>query len=292
MAPPSSPAKPISNLVTRILSALVLIPVVGVAIWLGRPWFDALVILFAALMAWEWTRIVSGRAAAGAPAIDWSLPGTAPVVLTVAVLLEARLPVDPSATAVPFWMVLGGAVATAVFLAVPAYRGRALWFGAGILYIVIPSLSLLWLRDDPATGLGIETLAWILALVIATDTGAYAAGRSIGGPKLAPRISPSKTWAGLVGGMVAAALVGLVAALWLESASIWKLMILSGGLAVIEQAGDLFESAFKRRFGVKDSSHIIPGHGGVLDRVDGLLAVSVAVALLDYFGKGSVLSWL
>lgn len=287
MAPPSSaPAR--SNLVTRILSALVLIPAAGIAIWLGRPWFDVFVTIFAVLMIWEWIRIVSGRGA-DAPPIDWSLPGTAPIVLVVAVLLEARLPVDPAATAVPFWLVLGGAVATATFMAVPLYRQRALWFGAGILYVVIPSLALLWLRDGD---LGIETLAWILALVIATDTGAYAAGRSIGGPKLAPRISPSKTWAGLLGGMAAAALVGLVFALWLDAASVWKLVILSGGLAVIEQAGDLFESAFKRRFGVKDSSHIIPGHGGVLDRVDGLLAVSVAVALLDYFGKGSVLAWL
>lgn len=291
MAPPSSSPKAQSNLVTRILSALVLIPIVGAAIWLGRPWFDGLVILFAALMIWEWTRIVSGRGA-DAPAIDWSLPGTVPIVLVVAVLLEARLPADPAATAVPFWLVLGGAVATATLLAVLFHRQRALWFGVGILYVVIPSLALLWLRDDAATGLGIETLAWILALVIATDTGAYAAGRSIGGPKLAPRISPSKTWAGLIGGMVAAASVGFVFALWLDTTSIWKLMILSAGLAVIEQAGDLFESAFKRRFGVKDSSHIIPGHGGVLDRVDGLLTVSVAVALLDYFGKGSVLSWL
>lgn len=294
MAPPSNQAKrQPSNLVTRILSALVLIPVVLAAIWLGRPVFDGLVILFAALMAWEWTRIVSGHAAdparAGAP-IDWSLPGTAPIVLVVVALLDARLPVDPTATAVPFWVVLGGAAATATFLAIPGHRQRALWFGLGVLYIVLPSVALLWLRDDPQ--FGIATLAWILALVIATDTGAYAAGRSIGGPKLAPRISPSKTWSGLLGGVVAASLVGLAAALWLGNASIWKLMILSGALAVIEQLGDLFESALKRRFGVKDSSHIIPGHGGVLDRVDGLLAVSVAVALLAYFGKGSVLSWL
>lgn len=289
MAPPSSaPGKPRSNLATRILSALVLIPVVAFAIWRGYPWFDGLVFLFAALMAWEWTRIVSGRAEG--PAIDWSLPGTAPIVLVVAVLLEARLPVDPAATAIPFWMVLLGAAATATFLAVPGYRQRALWFGAGILYVVIPSVSLLWLRDDPVHG--IATLAWIVALVIATDTGAYAAGRSIGGPKLAPRISPSKTWSGLAGGVAAAALAGLVTALVLEDVTIWMLTILSGGLAIIAQAGDLAESALKRRFGVKDSSHIIPGHGGVLDRVDGLLAVAVAVAAMNYFGKGSVLSWL
>lgn len=299
MAPPSNPPQPAqagrSNLATRTLSALALVPVAAAAIWAGWPWFDALVFVFAALMIWEWTRVASGQAADPARAgalIDWSLPGTAPIVLVIAAMLEARLPAEATATVVPFWMVLGGAAATATFLAVPLHRQRSLWFGAGVLYVVIPSLALLWLRDDPATGMGVETLAWVLAVVIATDTGAYAAGRSIGGPKLAAGISPSKTWSGLAGGVVCAALAGLATGLFLDLANIWKLMILSGSLAIVAQAGDLFESAFKRRFGVKDSSHIIPGHGGVLDRVDGLLTVSVAVALLNYFGKGSVLSWL
>jgi phosphatidate cytidylyltransferase len=297
MAPPSKVSQR-SNLATRILSALVLIPVVAAAIWAGRPFFDALVILFAGLMAWEWARI-SGRRrnpadpapAARLPVSDWALPGLVLAALVLVILLVERAP-RPLAVELPVWGLTVGAVVIATLVAWPAHRSRAVWFGAGVLYITVPSLALLWLRDDPVTGLGIETLAWILALVIFTDTGAYIAGRSIGGPKLAPRISPNKTWAGLLGGVVAAALAGLIAALWIEAPSVWKLMILSGGLAVIEQGGDLIESALKRRFGVKDSSHIIPGHGGVLDRVDGLLTVSVAVALLDYFGKGSVLSWL
>ena len=298
MAPPSNPAKGASNLVVRIASALVLIPVVLFVAYLGRPWFDAFVILFAAAMAWEWARIAGRRRnpadpspAARLPVSDWAPSGLLSIAIVLAALLIDRFPgVVPFG--MPSWMLAVIGALAAIALTWPAHRHRALWFGLGILYVAIPSMAILWVRDDPVTGQGIEQLAWILALVIATDTGAYAAGRSIGGPKLAPAISPNKTWAGLLGGMASAALVGLVAALWLDLTTPWKLMILSAGLAVIEQIGDLLESAFKRRFGIKDSSHIIPGHGGVLDRVDGLLAVSVAVAALDYFGKGSVLSWL
>lgn len=307
MAPQNSPDVPAkasqgrpgrSNLVTRILSALVLIPVVAAAIWAGRPWFDILVIFFAGMMAWEWARI-SGRRrdpadpspAARLPVGNWTPAGVILLLLVLLLLAIDRCP-EMAALNWPIWLLVPGAAVLATLGAWSAHGSRALWFGLGVFYVAVPSLALLWLRDDPVTGLGFETLIWILALVIATDTGAYAAGRSIGGPKLAPRISPNKTWSGLCGGILAAALVGLTAALWLDHASVWKLMILSGVLAVIEQIGDLFESAFKRRFGMKDSSHIIPGHGGVLDRVDGLLAVSVAVAALDYLGKGSVLSWL
>jgi phosphatidate cytidylyltransferase len=311
MAPQS---KQPSNLVVRVLSALVLIPVVVAAAYVGHPWFDALVILFAAIMAWEWARIAGRRrnpedpsAAARLPVGNWTKESAALVLFVVWTLIILRPPLLPGLPgtslteiaqfdghfAALFLMVWFGFLTVAMTMAAfRKHRFRAIWFSLGFLYICIPSAAILWVRDDPVTGQGIQLLAWILALVIATDTGAYAAGRSIGGPKLAPAISPNKTWAGLIGGMVSAAIVGLIAGLWLDLSSPWKLMILSAGLAVIEQVGDLLESAFKRRFGVKDSSHIIPGHGGVLDRVDGLLTVSVAVAALDYFGEGSVLSWL
>ncbi|WP_374383860.1 phosphatidate cytidylyltransferase [Dongia sp.] len=300
MAPPNSQPKKVSNLTVRIMSALVLIPVVVIVAYLGQPWFDAFVILFAAIMAWEWARIAGRRRnpadpspAARLPVSDWTLAGLGLVAIVLLILLDARGDVfGLSVQVLPVTTATAIGVILATLLALPRHCSRAIWFGLGVLYVAVPAIALLWVRDDPVTGQGIELLAWILALVIATDTGAYAAGRSIGGPKLAPAISPNKTWAGLLGGIVAAAIVGLVTGLLLGLPSIWKLMILSGGLAVIEQVGDLIESAFKRRFGMKDSSHIIPGHGGVLDRVDGLLAVSVAVAALDYFGEGSVLSWL
>lgn len=299
MAPPSKPAKPgSSSLGTRIVSALVLIPLALTAIYLGRPWFDLFVILFAGVMAWEWARIAGRRRdpfdpspAARIPVSNAAPAGLIVISIVVAALVLDRFP-EFVALGLPGWALILTGTALAILATLPNHGRRSLWFGLGVLYVGTPAMAMLWLRDDPVTGQGIATLAWILALVIATDTGAYAAGRSIGGPKLAPRVSPNKTWSGLLGGVASAGLIGLVTGLLLELPSIWKLMILSGALAVIEQIGDLLESAFKRRFGMKDSSHIIPGHGGVLDRVDGLLAVSVAVAALDYFGEGSVLSWL
>src|SRR5262249_32966272 len=134
--------------------------------------------------------------------------------------------------------------------------GRSLWLGLGVIYVALPSIAILWIRSQDS---GLATLAWILALVIAVDTGAYFAGRTIGGPKLAPRISPKKTWAGLAGGVVSASLVGWIAALLMELPQWLTLIAISGLLAFVEQAGDLAESAFKRRFAVKDSSRLIPG---------------------------------
>nr|WP_298684257.1 phosphatidate cytidylyltransferase [uncultured Dongia sp.] len=300
MAPPSSATttKKPSNLAVRIISALVLIPIVLAVGYLGHPWFDLFVILFAGVMAWEWARIAGRKRDPldPSPAARIAVSDTAPASLLVIGVVVAALVLDRFPEAIPAllpsWALILVGTSVTILATWPAHGRRSLWFGLGVLYVATPAMAMLWVRDDPATGQGVMTLVWILALVIATDTGAYAAGRSIGGPKLAPRISPNKTWAGLLGGMASAALVGLVFGLLLHLPSVWKLMILSSGLAVIEQVGDLLESAFKRRFGMKDSSHIIPGHGGVLDRVDGLLAVSVAVAALDYFGEGSVLSWL
>jgi len=149
----------------------------------------------------------------------------------------------------------------------------------------LPVLSLVWIR-----ALGWQTLLWTLGIVWATDIGAYAAGRAIGGPKLLPRVSPKKTWAGLAGGVLSAALVGAYAARW-SGMGIAGLSLLSAGLAVVAQAGDLAESWVKRYFGVKDSSGIIPGHGGVLDRVDGLLAVAPVVAAVCMALEGGLPEW-
>ena len=175
------------------------------------------------------------------------------------------------------------------FWALVAETGLRLWHGLGAVYVGLPCLAMLWIRGDAQPGL--DTLLWTLALVWSVDTGAYLAGRTIGGPRLAPSISPKKTWAGFVGGLLAAALVGVLGALWLGLQNWWPLAVIAAVLAVVEQGGDLAESAFKRRFGVKDSSNLIPGHGGVLDRVDGLLTVLVAVAGLMIVTKGGVGTW-
>jgi phosphatidate cytidylyltransferase len=162
------------------------------------------------------------------------------------------------------------------------------WLMLCVLYVGLPCVAILWLRAEP---LGLATLLWIFALVWATDTGAYFAGRAIGGPKLMPAVSPKKTWAGLFGGMVAAALAGAVVGFIVDGASPWLLAVVSAVLAVIAQSGDLGESALKRRFGAKDSSGLIPGHGGVLDRVDGLVTVILAVAAVSALGGESVVAW-
>jgi phosphatidate cytidylyltransferase len=132
---------------------------------------------------------------------------------------------------------------------------------------------------------------WILAVVWATDIGAYLVGRTLGGPRLAPLWSPRKTWAGLAGGILCAGLVGWATTGWLGISPALPLVLLSAGLAIVGQVGDLAESLAKRRFGVKDSSSLIPGHGGLLDRLDGLLAVLPVVALLTMIAGRSVVTW-
>ena len=166
-------------------------------------------------------------------------------------------------------------------------RGSAASLAAGVVYILVAAAGLIWLRADPAAGRA--NLLFLLALVWASDIGAYAAGRAIGGPLLAPLISPGKTVAGALGGLLAAVLVGIAAAL-ATSAILWHAGVLAGLLGIVSQAGDLGESYVKRQFGVKDSGRLIPGHGGLLDRVDALLAVALAASLLALMeGRGVVL---
>jgi len=145
----------------------------------------------------------------------------------------------------------------------------------GVGYIGTAAIAILYLREQP---LGFALALWTLASVWATDIGAYFAGRAIGGPKLAPTISPNKTWAGLIGGMIAAAIVGALIARFghLPTRTIWIAPL----LAVVAQAGDLVESGMKRHVGVKDAGKILPGHGGLLDRIDGMLPVAILVAAL------------
>ncbi|CCQ73983.1 phosphatidate cytidylyltransferase [Magnetospira sp. QH-2] len=169
-------------------------------------------------------------------------------------------------------------------------QGKIIWVLMGIPYIALPIAAMVWIRG--ADGWGLAAFLWLLGVVWATDTGAYAAGRSIGGPKLAPRISPKKTWAGLLGGMACAMAVGAGAAHWLGQTPVGPLMVVSGVLAVVAQIGDLFESWVKRHFNVKDSGSMIPGHGGLLDRMDGLLAAGLALALLFALTEGGGGAWL
>jgi phosphatidate cytidylyltransferase len=164
---------------------------------------------------------------------------------------------------------------------------RPFWVLLGTVYLAAAVLSLFWLRHEPEWGRA--TTLWLIACVVAVDTGAYFSGRMIGGPKLVPLISPQKTWAGLAGGTLASALVGLIAAIILQVNAV-PVIVWSALLGPIAQFGDILESAVKRYFGVKDSGSIIPGHGGILDRIDGLVMAAIVVAVLRGLTK-SVLPW-
>ncbi|MVZ97022.1 phosphatidate cytidylyltransferase [Sphingorhabdus sp. IMCC26285] len=156
--------------------------------------------------------------------------------------------------------------------------GKLVWIFAGLVYIGVATAFLVFLREFAE----IYILLGIIGVVIATDTGAYFAGRAFGGPKIAPAISPSKTWSGLCGGMAMAALFLGIEGHFTEGFALWQ-PLLGAGLAIVAQAGDFFESWMKRRAGVKDSGTLIPGHGGLFDRADGLVAVLCATALLVLF---------
>lgn len=150
------------------------------------------------------------------------------------------------------------------------------WQAGGLAYIGIPTLATLWLRSGEN---GADVIMWMFAVIWMTDTAAYFVGKSLGGPKLAPKVSPKKTWSGLIGGVLGSMLVGLISSLMFEgSASFF--MWFSGFLAVLAQMGDLVESKVKRNFGVKDSGNLIPGHGGVLDRLDGLTLVAPMIMIM------------
>jgi phosphatidate cytidylyltransferase len=153
-----------------------------------------------------------------------------------------------------------------------------------IAYVLAAIVTLLWLRHQPA--LGRETILWIVCCTWATDIGAYVVGRSAGGARLAPRISPGKTWSGLVGGMAWSAVASAAFGYALGLGQTVPLAIVGALLAVVGQVGDLLESGLKRLAGVKDSGTLIPGHGGLLDRVDGLVAILLAIGLVRLVGDG------
>jgi phosphatidate cytidylyltransferase len=276
MAAPAEPTTHWSKkpLTLRIISAAVLIPIVVVAVYAGHPAWDLLVILFAGVMAWEWISIA-------VPSPQWR-------VIAAAILVAANLWLF--AFRGEMFNALGVLALLLFALIIPACRRAASWLALGFVYIFFPCAAIIALRADPTVGL--QQILWIVALVIFADTGAYIAGRSIGGPKLAPRISPNKTWAGLGGAVVSAAIMGAITAFLMDLPAFWTLTVVSGLLGIVAQIGDLAESAFKRHFGVKDASNIIPGHGGALDRVDGLIAVAAAVAGINYLIGSSVLTWL
>ncbi|MEE2917235.1 phosphatidate cytidylyltransferase [Sphingomonas ginsenosidimutans] len=249
-----------SNLRLRMIASVAMIAVASVALILGDIAFWLLAVVVALFMMAEWGDLQK---------VPPKTKRLAQFALSV-----------PLATMAPAWLILEthdfftlGLVAGAAFFVAIVTRLPRL--ALGVAYCGLPVLALVFLRrqDD-----GLLYAFWAMALVWACDIGAFFAGRSIGGPKLAPRLSPNKTWAGLGGGVIAAGALGLL--LWAEAGLPALLAGMSPLLAVLAQAGDLYESWLKRVAGVKDSGNVLPGHGGVLDRIDGLVPVAPVAALL------------
>lgn len=209
-----------NSLHQRIISAVILAPLVLVIVYIGGIFFDILLIVAVVIMYWEWFNMTKKSAR------------------------------------------------------------KYIWGFAGLFYIIIPCLSLRYIMM-----FGSEFIFLSLFFIWAVDIGAYVAGKTIGGPKIAPKISPKKTWAGLFGAMVASSLVLILAikSSYFSYDNTIYLIIIACILSIIAQTGDFFESWVKRKFGVKDSSNIIPGHGGLLDRLDGLLFISPVIAILLTF---------
>jgi phosphatidate cytidylyltransferase len=249
----------------RAASALVLAPAAVAAVWGGGVWFLALIIAAVGLLAVEWARMsapVAWRAMAGIITIA--------VVAAVVTTHLGRLPTALGMLAIG--ALVGGLAAR--------LRGlQALNTAYGVLYLGWPCVLLVWLRNDHDP-VGLHWTALVFAVAWAADILAYLVGSAVGGPKLWPRFSPNKTWSGFIGGLAAGSLAGAAMAAGFDMG---RLTIFWGAVlglcaALATMAGDLWESALKRRFGVKDAGTLIPGHGGLLDRVDGMMFAVVVVA--------------
>lgn len=265
-----------SNLALRVLSALALAPMVLAPIWFGQmvyeeyniPLYPLLLAVLGTGLSWEWGKMFQKKGAA------------AQVVMTFFAISIAFMAKGNPLFCI--WLILLGVAS--VFGITKHFK-----FALGVPYICLPVLSLgyiYYVNENVSR----EIILWLIFVVWATDIGGFVVGKTVGGPKLAPKISAKKTWSGLFGAILFAMAVAYVFALYLkayqllpEDDYLWKLVVSAGILAVVAQAGDFFESAIKRKLNLKDSSDLIPGHGGLFDRVDGLLFASCATAFVLAF---------
>lgn len=259
MTDDTAPSGP-SNIWTRAITGIVLIVVALGALFVGGWSFWLLVTFLALAMIAEWAGLMKMP--------RWKTFVAVAAMLAVMVFAH---PLYRLIDVTSLYVLISGCVALAVI-------GSNLRLGAGLLYLGLASLAIIFLREQG----GVVLTFWTLAIVWATDIGAYFSGKTIGGPKLAPQFSPNKTWAGLVGGVICATLVSAIFAF--QTALPFLIVPLAALFAVVAQLGDLFESWLKRRADVKDSSNLFPGHGGALDRLDGLLPVAIGVAALNGAG--------
>ncbi|QTK78746.1 Phosphatidate cytidylyltransferase [Agrobacterium tumefaciens] len=250
----------------RIVSAIVMAAVILAATWYGGILFRIVAGLLAILIYYEWSTIT--RMSESNPTGNaWGWFSVA-VIAGNTIFGEASLDLP----------LLSGFTLTAALF--PVLRGRNWWLVGGIFYAGLSGISLAAIRGDELTGLA--SILFIFAVVWSTDILAYFVGRAIGGPKLAPAISPGKTWSGAIGGAVAAIIGGALVSMAYHGRISLLVLGLALILSIFSQIGDLFESFVKRRFQVKDSSHLIPGHGGFMDRVDGLVFACFTVFLIAF----------
>lgn len=268
-------AKALGDLRARALSALALGPLVVAAVWYGGLPFRALLLLVAVLASFEWLNLGAGKA---------------PTKLRIAAVLAVVITISGEMAAGPLYALALALALMALLMLWVWEKGWRLAVGVAFTlpYVAGAVVALDWIREGGDRGVALSL--YLLLVIWATDIGAYATGRLVGGPRLAPRISPNKTWSGLFGGMLAAGLVGFLAVLPSAVLSPLVAFPLAMILAVCGQAGDLFESFMKRRCDVKDSGRLIPGHGGLLDRIDGLMVAAPVLALYQaLFGES--FSW-
>ncbi|MHA6684831.1 phosphatidate cytidylyltransferase [Mesorhizobium sp. A556] len=255
-----------SNLQLRIISAIVMAAVVLGFTWLGGLPFRLLCALISAAVFYEWSRMARQKPATGLGLVPEALMAVFVVALLAGLAAHILL-------LLVLAMVVVGAVLGAV-----GKTGQ--WEAGGLAYAGLSGLTLALLRDGDHSGL--VAILFLFAVVWATDICAYFVGRAVGGPKLAPSISPGKTQSGALGGTVGGVVAGLLLALGMGSGNLATLGLVALVLSVVSQAGDLFESWVKRQHGAKDSSTLIPGHGGVMDRVDGLVAAALALYVIGW----------
>ena len=264
-----------TNLIVRVVSAAVLAPIVLAIAYLGGWIFLILCALAAGGIFWEWTHLAAGRAEARLLAPVWT------ALLAALLLIGLGYPAAAAAA-----IALGAVVAGAVTLAGAGAQGISpLWAAGGALYAGIGFLSPALLRNDGK--IGFQAFLFVALIVWTTDILAYFVGRAAGGPRLWPQVSPNKTWSGAVGGLVGGVAAGIVVAYASGLGRVASLGVIALALSLLAQAGDLFESAVKRHFGAKDAGRIIPGHGGLMDRLDGFLFAAAAAAAIGILRAGT-----
>ncbi|MDG1997427.1 MAG: phosphatidate cytidylyltransferase [Emcibacteraceae bacterium] len=258
-----------SGLLLRVISALIMLPA---AVWIilsGGMLLFILINLLMIIILYEWNGICEAKPVTGVFVVQ--------TICAVLILIQQYF-----ASPYIIHMIIGSVIA--ISAASYLFKSKLSWAVLGFFYALIPSISVLLIIEN-ADAL---VVLWMMILIWSMDTGAYFAGKNIGGPKMASKISPNKTWSGLIGGTILAMVLGYVFVIYSGVTNIpfshdaLILLILSGFLAILSQIGDLAESAVKRKFSVKNSGAIIPGHGGIMDRVDGLLFVAPTIALISY----------